>query len=198
MRHTHAAALAGLALGFSAVTAGAADITGAGASFPFPVYSKWAEQYQQATGHSLNYQSIGSSGGIKQITAKTVTFGASDAPMKPEDLEKNGLAQWPQIMGGVVPAVHLEGVNPGQLVLNGELIAEIYLGNITKWNDPKIKALNASLDLPSTAIAPVYRADGSGTNFLFTQLSDQGRRELRQGGGLGNHGAVADRHRRQG
>jgi len=169
----YTAALAAVALAVTATVASAADITGAGASFPFPIYAKWAEAYKKETGIGLNYQSIGSSGGIKQITAKTVTFGASDAPMKQEDLEKNGLAQWPQIMGGVVLAVNLPGVQPGSLVLDGLTIGEIYLGNITKWNDPRITNLNAQLNLPNMAIAPVYRSDGSGTSFLFTTYVSQ-------------------------
>src|SRR4051812_21179328 len=163
-----AATFVAVALGLGAASATAADITGAGASFPYPIYAKWAELYKQATGIGLNYQSIGSAGGIKQITARTVTFGASDAPLKPEELEKSGLVQWPQIMGAVVPAVNLSGVNPGDLVLDGKLLSQIYLGTITKWNDPQIQARNPNVKLPSTAIAPVYRADGSGTNFLFS------------------------------
>ena len=164
--------LAGLATGaflaFSTLGAVAADISGAGATFPYPIYAKWADAYKKETGIGLNYQSIGSGGGIKQIVARTVTFGASDAPMTAEDLEKNALVQWPMIMGGVVPTVNIPGVEPGKLVLSGKLIGEIYLGNIESWNDPQIKALNPSLELPDLAIAPVYRSDGSGTNFLFT------------------------------
>jgi phosphate transport system substrate-binding protein len=146
----------------------AADISGAGATFPAPVYSKWAEAYKKETNVGLNYQSIGSGGGIKQIEAGTVTFGASDKPLEQKDLEANGLVQWPMIIGGVVPTVNIEGVKPGELVLDGPTIADIYLGTITKWNDAKIKALNPSVTLPNQAIAPVYRSDGSGTNFLFT------------------------------
>ena len=149
-------------------TAHAADISGAGATFPYPVYAKWAEAYKQRTGNGLNYQSIGSGGGIKQIKAGTVTFGASDKPLEQKELEESGLVQWPMIMGGAVPAVNVKGVKPGELVLDGPTLAAIYMGEITKWNDAKIKALNPGLDLPSTAIAPVYRSDGSGTNFLFT------------------------------
>lgn len=168
------AALAGAALALTtAVAAQAADISGAGATFPYPVYAKWAEAYKKDTGVGMNYQSIGSGGGIKQITARTVTFGASDAPMKPEDLEKNGLVQWPQIMGGAVPAVNIPGVEPGGITLSGKTIAEIYLGNITNWNDPQIAALNKGVKLPSLAIAPIYRSDGSGTNFLFTTFLSQ-------------------------
>jgi phosphate transport system substrate-binding protein len=146
----------------------AADISGAGATFPYPVYSKWADAYKQQTGIGLNYQSIGSGGGIKQIKAKTVTFGASDMPLKPEDLKESGLVQFPMIIGGVVPVVHVKGVEPGQMVLDGATVGSIYLGEITKWSDPRIKKLNPKLALPDTAIAPVYRSDGSGTNFLFS------------------------------
>jgi phosphate transport system substrate-binding protein len=160
--------IAGAVMAVSAHAVAAATISGAGATFPYPIYAKWADAYRKETGIGLNYQSIGSGGGIKQIIARTVTFGASDAPMKAEDLEKNGLVQWPMIMGGVVPTVNLPGIEPGKLVLDGQLIGDIYLGAITSWDDPRIKALNASVDLPDLAIAPVYRSDGSGTNFLFT------------------------------
>ncbi len=149
-------------------TAPAADISGAGATFPYPIYSKWADAYKTQTGVGLNYQSIGSGGGIKQIKAKTVTFGASDMPLKPEDLRQSGLVQFPMIIGGVVPVVHVKGVEPGQMVLDGATVAAMYLGEITKWNDARIKKLNPKLALPDTAIAPVYRSDGSGTNFLFS------------------------------
>jgi phosphate transport system substrate-binding protein len=148
--------------------ADAAQISGAGATFPYPIYSKWAEAYKAKSGVSMNYQSIGSGGGIKQINAKTVDFGASDMPLKPEDLNKGGLTQWPMIMGGVVLAVNLPGVKPGDLTLDGPTIADIYLGKITKWDDAAIKKLNPSAKLPATAIAPLYRSDGSGTNFIFT------------------------------
>ena len=146
----------------------AADITGAGATFPFPVYSKWADAYKKETGNGLNYQSIGSGGGIKQIQAKTVTFGASDMPLKAEQLEKDGFVQWPMVMGAIVPVVNLEGVKPGELVFDGATLADIYLGKITKWDDPAIKKLNPKASLPSTAIAVVRRSDGSGTTFNFT------------------------------
>jgi phosphate transport system substrate-binding protein len=146
----------------------AADISGAGATFPYPIYSKWAAAYKQATGIGLNYQSIGSGGGIKQIKAKTVTFGASDMPLEEKDLQEAGLVQFPMIIGGVVPVVNIKGVQGGQMLLDGPTLAAIYLGDITKWNDPRIKKLNPSLALPATAIAPIYRSDGSGTNFLFT------------------------------
>ena len=157
---TAAVAFAGTAL--------ATDISGAGATFPYPIYSKWADAYKKETGVGLNYQSIGSGGGIKQIKARTVTFGASDMPLKPEEAQQAGLVQFPMIIGGVVPAVNIKGVQAGQLVLDGATIASIYLGEITKWNDAKIKKLNPKLALPDTAIAPVYRSDGSGTNFLFS------------------------------
>jgi len=148
--------------------AGAADISGAGATFPYPIYSKWADAYKQQTGIGLNYQSIGSGGGIKQIKAKTVTFGASDMPLELKDLQESGLVQFPMIIGGVVPVVNVKGVQGGQMVLDGPTIAAIYLGDITKWNDARIKKLNPALALPATAIAPIYRSDGSGTNFLFS------------------------------
>jgi phosphate transport system substrate-binding protein len=148
--------------------AAAADISGAGATFPYPIYAKWADAYKTLTGVGLNYQSIGSGGGIKQIKAKTVTFGASDMPLKPDDLKAAGLLQFPMIIGGVVPVVNIKGIGAGQMHLDGATVASIYLGDITLWNDPRIKRLNPKLALPSTAIAPVYRSDGSGTNFLFS------------------------------
>ncbi|ALG75030.1 phosphate ABC transporter substrate-binding protein [Azospirillum thiophilum] len=148
--------------------ASAADISGAGATFPYPIYAKWADAYKKETGTGLNYQSIGSGGGIKQIKAKTVTFGASDMPLKPEELEQAGLIQFPMIMGGVVPVVNLKGVKGGEIKLSGTVLANIYMGEVTKWNDAQIKALNPNVNLPNTAIAPIYRSDGSGTNFLFT------------------------------
>jgi phosphate transport system substrate-binding protein len=159
-------------VGALAIAAGAqaADISGAGATFPYPIYSKWADTYKQQTGVGLNYQSIGSGGGIKQIKAKTVTFGASDMPLKPEELKSAGLVQFPMIIGGVVPVVNVKGVKPGQMTLNGAIIAGIYLGEIKKWNDPAIRKLNPTLALPDMAIAPIYRADGSGTNFLFSDF----------------------------
>lgn len=160
-------AVTGTAICLSAA-AMAADISGAGATFPYPIYAKWADAYKNLTGVGLNYQSIGSGGGIKQIKAKTVTFGASDMPLKPDDLKGAGLLQFPMIIGGVVPVVNVKGIQPGQLRLDGATVAAIYLGDITQWNDPQIKRLNPKLALPSTAIAPVYRSDGSGTNFLFT------------------------------
>jgi phosphate transport system substrate-binding protein len=168
MRNLAVGGAMGLAAAMLTPVAQAADISGAGATFPYPVYAKWADAYKKETGIGLNYQSIGSGGGIKQIKAKTVTFGASDMPLKPDDLEKSGLLQFPMIMGGVVPVVNLEGVKPGDLTLDGPTLAAIFAGEITKWDDPKIKALNGSVNLPSKAIAVVHRSDGSGTTFLFT------------------------------
>ena len=150
------------------VAAQATDISGAGATFPYPVYSKWADAYKTQTGVGLNYQSIGSGGGIKQIKAKTVTFGASDKPLEPAELKEAGLVQFPMIIGGVVPVVNIKGIKGGQLTLDGATVASIYLGEITKWTDARIRKLNPKATLPDTAIAPVYRSDGSGTNFLFT------------------------------
>ena len=152
----------------ASTSAFAADITGAGATFPYPVYSKWADAYKKATSNGLNYQSIGSGGGIKQIKARTVTFGASDMPLKADELAKDGLVQFPTVMGGVVPVVNLEGIKAGELVFDGETLANIYLGKITKWDDPAIKKLNPSAKLPSEAITVVRRSDGSGTTFNFT------------------------------
>jgi phosphate transport system substrate-binding protein len=146
----------------------AADITGAGSTFIFPVLSKWADAYKKDNGAGVNYQSIGSGAGIKQIQAKTVTFGATDAPLKAEQLEKDGFAQWPMIMGAIVPVVNVDGVKAGDMVLDGDTLAKIYLGTITKWDDPAIAKLNPKLTLPSAAISVVHRADGSGTTFNFT------------------------------
>jgi len=146
----------------------ATDITGAGATFPYPVYGKWAEAYKAQSGTNMNYQSIGSGGGIKQITAKTVDFGASDMPLKPEELNKNDMMQFPTVIGGVVPVINVLGVENGKLKLDGKTLAEIYLGKITKWNDPAIVALNKDLKLPDDIITVVHRSDGSGTSFIFT------------------------------
>ncbi len=156
------------AVAVASTSAIAADITGAGATFPFPLYSKWADAYKKETGNGLNYQSIGSGAGIKQIQAKTVTFGASDSPLKAEQLEKDGLVQWPQAIGALVAVVNLEGIKPGELVVTGELLGEIYLGKVKTWNDPAIVKLNPKLTLPSSAITVVRRSDGSGTTFLWT------------------------------
>ncbi len=145
-----------------------ADISGAGATFPYPLYAKWADAYKKETNIGLNYQSIGSGGGIKQIEANTVTFGATDKPLKADELEKNGLVQFPTVIGGIVPVVNLDGITPGQLVLDGPTIAKIYLGDVKTWDAPEIKKLNPDLKLPSDAIAVVFRSDGSGTTFNWT------------------------------
>lgn len=153
----------------TATSAFAADhITGAGATFPYPVYSKWAQSYNKETGAQLNYQAIGSGGGIKQITAKTVDFGASDKPLKASVLKEKGMMQFPTVMGGIVPIINVVGIKPGEMVLDGTTIANIFLGKITKWNDPEIKALNPGVNLPNKKISVVHRADGSGTTFNFT------------------------------
>lgn len=182
----------------------AVDITGAGATFPYPIYAKWAEAYKAKTGISMNYQSIGSGGGIKQIIAKTVDFGASDMPLKPEALEKDGLMQFPAVMGGVVPVINVSGIEAGQLKLDGKVLAEIFLGKITKWNDPAIVALNAGVKLPEEAITVVHRSDGSGTTFIFTnylsKVSDDWKSTVGEGtavswktgtGGKGNEGVAS-------
>jgi phosphate transport system substrate-binding protein len=196
-----AAVLAAFAFGGAAV---AQDVTGAGASFPAPLYAKWASDYHKATGVRINYQSVGSGAGIKQIEAKTVDFGASDAPLKDEDLKAKGLVQFPMVIGGVVPVVNIQGVAPGQLRLSGTVLADIFLGKITKWSDPAIKALNPSLKLPDAAISPVRRADGSGTSFIFTnylsKVSADWKAKVGEGtavnwptgaGGKGNEGVAA-------
>ena len=157
------------AIALAAVTsAQAADISGAGASFPYPIYTKWADAYKKETGIGLNYQSIGSGGGIKQIQAKTVTFGASDMPLKAEELDKSGLVQFPTVLGGVVPVVNIDGIKPGDIVLDGPTLAKIFLGEVKTWNDPAIKKLNPNAELPAQAIAVIHRSDGSGTTFIFT------------------------------
>jgi phosphate transport system substrate-binding protein len=163
-------------VGFIAATvlpAAAVEISGAGATFPYPVYAKWADTYKKETGVGLNYQSIGSGGGIKQIEAKTVTFGATDAPLKGADLEKFGLVQFPMVMGGIVPVINVEGLAPGELVLDGPTLAGIFLGTVKTWDDPAIKKLNPNVKLPSQAIAVVHRSDGSGTTFNFTYYLGQ-------------------------
>src|SRR6266542_5825900 len=152
----------------SIATASAADISGAGATVPYPIYAKWADAYKKATGNGLNYQSIGSGGGIKQIMNKTVTFGASDMPLKSAELNKAGLVQFPTVMGGDVPVVNIEGVKSGDLKLDGDTLAKIFLGEITSWDDAAIRKLNPNAKLPSQAIAVVHRSDGSGTTFIFT------------------------------
>ncbi len=163
-----AVGLVAAGLATASASAFAADISGAGATFPYPVYAKWAEAYKKETGNGLNYQSIGSGGGIKQITARTVTFGASDMPLKPEELAKGELIQFPTVMGGIVPVVNLEGIKGGDLTIDGPTLAKIYLGEIKTWDDPAIKKLNPEAKLPSQAIALVHRSDGSGTTFIFT------------------------------
>lgn len=200
-------------LGTVAIAANAADITGAGATFPFPIYAKWAEGYKKETGIGLNYQSIGSSGGIRQINAKTVTFGATDAPVKGEDLDKQGQVQFPAIIGGTVPIVNLDGFKPGELRITGPVMAEVFMGNITKWNDPKLTALNPGKALPDLAITVVHRADGSGTTFNWTDylttVSPEWATRVGKGaavkwpaatsvGGKGNEGVAANVSRTRG
>jgi phosphate transport system substrate-binding protein len=200
---------ASAAMMFSSVFA--ADMTGAGATFPYPIYAKWAESYKAATGNGLNYQSIGSGAGIKQIKAKTVDFGASDMPLSAADLDAAGLMQFPAIMGGVVTIVNLDGIAPGQMKLTGPVIADIYLGKITKWNAPEIAALNPGMKLPATEITVVHRADGSGTSFLFTdylsKTSPEFNTKVGAGsavkwavgvGGKGNEGVAANVQRIKG
>jgi len=209
MKSVAAAALATVAMG----SAFAADITGAGATFPFPIYAKWAESYKAATGVGLNYQSIGSSGGIRQIKAKTVTFGATDAPMSGEDLQKEGLVQFPAIIGGTVPVLNLDGFKPGELRVTGAVLADMFLGKITNWNDPKLAALNPGKKLPDQAITVVHRADGSGTTFNFTDylsaISKDWADKVGKGaavkwpaptsvGGKGNEGVAANVNRVKG
>jgi phosphate transport system substrate-binding protein len=164
---------AGLAMSVAALSVQAADITGAGATFPYPIFAKWAEVYKKAENVGLNYQSIGSSGGLRQIRAKTVTFGASDAPVKGDQLDKDGMVQFPVILGGVVPVANLEGFKPGELRLTGQLLADIFMGTITKWNDPKIAEINPGKTLPNQSITVVHRADGSGTTFIFTDYLNE-------------------------
>ena len=168
MKHWTAFAAAGFIAAAALVPANAADISGAGATFPYPIYAKWADAYKKETGNGLNYQSIGSGGGIKQIKAKTVTFGASDAPLPGKELDESGLVQFPMVMGGIVPVVNLDGVKPGELVIDGPTLAKIFIGDIKKWNDPQIAKLNAQVKLPDQAIAIVHRSDGSGTTYNFT------------------------------
>jgi phosphate transport system substrate-binding protein len=168
VKHWTALAAAGFLAAAAFVPAHAADISGAGATFPYPIYAKWADAYKKETGNGLNYQSIGSGGGIKQISARTVTFGASDMPLQPADLDKIGVIQFPTVMGGIVPVVNLEGIKSGDLTIDGPTLAKIYLGEIKTWDDPALKKLNPTAKLPSTAIALVHRSDGSGTTFVFT------------------------------
>jgi len=190
-----------------------ADITGAGATFPYPIYAKWAEGYKKATGTGMNYQSIGSSGGIRQINAKTVDFGATDAPVKGEDLDKNGQVQFPAIIGGTVPVVNLDGFKPGELRITGPVMAEVFMGTINRWNDPKLVALNPGKNLPNTEITIVHRADGSGTTFNWTDylstVSPEWATRVGRGaavkwpaptsvGGKGNEGVAANVNRIKG
>ena len=195
------------ALAVATVLAGnafAADVTGAGASFIYPVMSKWSADYSKATGKRVNYQSIGSGGGIAQIKAATVDFGSSDAPLKPEDLAKSGLAQFPSVIGGVVPVLNVPGVQPGAMKLDGETLANIFLGKVKKWNDPAIVALNGGLQLPDAKITVVHRSDGSGTSFNFTNYLSKVSTDWKSGvgegttvkwpvgiGGKGNEGVAA-------
>ena len=205
--------LSAVVLSVFALSALATEITGAGATFPYPIYAKWAEDYQRATGVKLNYQSIGSSGGVKQIKGGTVHFGATDAPLKVEDLATSGLIQFPTILGGVVPVINLDGFKPGELQVTGTVLAEIFLGSITKWNDPKISQLNPGKKLPDQTITIVHRADGSGTTFIFTdylnEVSKAWAEQVGKGpavkwpakssvGGKGNEGVAAVTNRVKG
>ena len=167
MKHMRMLVAAGV-LAATILPAAAVEISGAGATFPYPIYAKWADAYKKDTGVGLNYQSIGSGGGIKQIEAKTVTFGASDAPLKGAELDKFGLVQFPMVMGGIVPVVNIAGIKPGELVLDGPTLAAIFLGAVKRWDDPAIKKLNPGINLPAQPIAVVHRSDGSGTTFNFT------------------------------
>jgi phosphate transport system substrate-binding protein len=196
-----------LALGASLAWAGtgfAQDVTGAGATFPAPIYAKWADAYNKETGARINYQSVGSGAGIRQIKGKTVDFGASDMPLTDADLAKDGLIQFPTVIGGVVPVVNIKGIAPGQIKLTGEVLGDIYLGKITKWNDPALTALNPGVPLPDAAIAAVRRADGSGTTFIFTnylsKVNPEWKAKVGEGtavnwptgaGGKGNEGVAA-------
>ncbi|WP_025600486.1 phosphate ABC transporter substrate-binding protein PstS [Burkholderia sp. WSM2230] len=195
---------AGVAGAFFAMAAQAADITGAGSTFAAPIYTKWADAYQKSGGGKVNYQGIGSSGGVKQIIAKTVDFAGSDAPLKDDELAKDGLFQFPTVVGGVVPVVNVPGVKPAELVLSGEVLGDIYLGKIKKWNDPAIVALNPKAKLPDTDIAVVRRADGSGTSFIWTnylsKVNNEWKSKVGEGstvnwptgtGGKGNDGVAA-------
>ncbi len=178
-----AVAFAGMAFTGAAV---AADITGAGATFPYPMYAKWAEAYKKETGVGLNYQSIGSSGGVRQIRAKTVTFGATDAPVPGAELDKDGMVQFPAIIGGTVPVVNLEGFKPGELRVTGPVLAEMFMGKISKWNDPKLTALNPGKTLPDQIITVVHRADGSGTTYNWTDYLTAVSKEWADTVGRGN------------
>ncbi|MEJ7929588.1 phosphate ABC transporter substrate-binding protein PstS [Ramlibacter sp. AN1015] len=204
MNLSYKTAVLGAAAFSIASFASAQEVTGAGASFPAPLYSKWAAEYNKATGVKVNYQSVGSGAGIRQIDAKTVAFGASDMPLKDEELEKKGQVQFPTVIGGVVPVINVKGIQPGQLKLNGQVLGDIFLGKIKKWDDPAIKALNPGLPLPDATIAPVRRADGSGTTFIFTnylsKVNPEWKEKVGEGtavnwpagaGGKGNEGVAA-------
>lgn len=205
--------IAAVATALFATITQAAEITGAGATFPYPIYAKWAEAYNKATGNTLNYQSIGSSGGIRQINNKTVSFGATDAPVKGEDLDRLGQVQFPAIIGGTVPVINLEGFKPGELRITGPVLAEVFMGDITKWNDPKLQALNPGKKLPDQNITVVHRADGSGTTFNWTDyltvVSPEWEKRVGRGaavkwpasssvGGKGNEGVAANVNRVKG
>lgn len=178
-------ALVGAAFAASAGLTAAQELTGAGATFPAPIYAKWADAYNKATGARINYQSVGSGAGIRQIKAKTVDFGASDMPLSDADLDKDGMVQFPTVIGGVVPVVNIKGITPGQMKMTGQLLGDIYLGKITKWNDPAIAALNPGVPLPDSAIAVVRRADGSGTTFIFTNYLSKVNAEWKAKAGEG-------------
>jgi phosphate transport system substrate-binding protein len=199
-----ALSVAGISVLSFATGAGAQEVTGAGASFPAPLYSKWASDYNKATSVRINYQSVGSGAGIKQIDSKTVDFGASDMPLSDDELAKKNLLQFPTVIGGVIPVVNVKGIAPGQLKLNGQVLGDIYLGKITKWNDAAIKGLNPSVNLPDAVISPVRRADGSGTTFIFTnflsKVNPEWKAKVGEGtavnwptgaGGKGNEGVAA-------
>jgi len=211
MKQLLATLIIGTSAAFASTATLAADITGAGATFPYPIYAKWAEMYKKATGNGLNYQSVGSGAGIKQIKARTVDFGASDMPLPADELDKAGLFQFPAIMGGVVTVVNLDGIAPGQLKLTGPVVADIYLGKITKWNDQAIAALNPGARLPAEDITVVHRADSSGTSFLFTDYLSKTNPEFKSKigagtavkwatgvGGKGNDGVAANVQRIKG
>ncbi|UGQ48069.1 phosphate ABC transporter substrate-binding protein PstS [Massilia endophytica] len=211
MKQMFASLVVGVSAAVATASVFAADMTGAGASFPYPIYSKWAESYKAATGNGLNYASVGSGAGIKQIKAKTVDFGASDMPLKAEELDADGLMQFPAIMGGVVTVVNVDGIAPGQLKLTGPVVADIYMGKITQWNDAAIAALNPGVKLPAAEITVVHRADSSGTSFLFTDYLSKTSPEFKTKvgastavkwpvgvGGKGNDGVAANVQRIKG
>ncbi len=207
MKFVNVFSICGAAVGVASMMSTGAlaqDVTGAGATFPAPLYSKWAADYNKSTGVKINYQSVGSGAGIRQIDAKTVDFGASDMPLKDEDLVKKNQIQFPTVIGGVVPVINVQGIQPGTMRMTGQLLGDIYLGKVTKWNDPAIKALNPSLNLPDTTIAQVRRADGSGTTFVFTnylsKVNAEWKTKVGEGtsvnwpvgaGGKGNEGVAA-------